>query len=231
MEIKSLGNNGLVIYLGIGIEKKVHQQVLLLRDALKKNDYIKSLIPAYNSLTLEFDHFSISKEKLMEEIQSIQLNQLDKPQQVQTLQIPVCYDSAFGPDLPSLAAQMELSEEELIELHCSQTYTVYMLGFLPGFPYMGNLHEKLHCSRLASPRNKVGAGSVGLAGEQTGIYPLDAPGGWQLIGRTPLTLFNPHAQESFLFSQGDEVRFYPISKEEFQEIKMKGSSYQITNNG
>jgi antagonist of KipI len=136
-----------------------------------------------------------------------------------TIVVPVCYDEAFGYDLASLAEAKNISMQSLIQLHSEQEYKVYMMGFLPGFPYMGEVHPKLVAPRKASPRSVVAAGSVGIAGNQTGIYPLDSPGGWQIVGRTPLHLFDLNNDQIFYFKTGNRIRFEPISKSQFYALK------------
>lgn len=143
-------------------------------------------------------------------------------QNIAPIEIPVCYESEFAPDLESLAKDIDLSPDQIISLHTSTTYDVFMMGFLPGFPYLGQLPAQLECKRKAVPRKLVSAGSVGIAGKQTGIYPLDAPGGWQLIGQTPLKIFDALAEESFLMKMGDKVKFKSISAETFNKIQKDG---------
>ncbi|HYF30176.1 MAG TPA: 5-oxoprolinase subunit PxpB [Chitinophagaceae bacterium] len=135
------------------------------------------------------------------------------------ISIPVCYDPRFGPDLEEMARTKNLTVHELVQLHCSTTYRVYMLGFLPGFPYMGKVDERLVMPRRPQPRD-VAAGSVGIAGWQTGIYPLASPGGWQIIGRTPLKLFNAAKDPPVLLNAGDMVRFYPVTVQEFESLNI-----------
>ncbi|MDB5197332.1 MAG: hypothetical protein JWP88_1703, partial [Flaviaesturariibacter sp.] len=131
------------------------------------------------------------------------------------LRIPVCYDQAFAPDLKTVAAQAGLSVEEVIHIHTHTSFRVYMIGFLPGFAYMGEVPDAIAVARRSEPRTKVSAGSVGIAGKQTGIYPFDSPGGWQLIGKTPASLFRKKEASPTLFQPGDEVLFYPITINEF----------------
>ncbi|MBD8499483.1 5-oxoprolinase subunit PxpB [Paenibacillus sp. CAU 1523] len=133
--------------------------------------------------------------------------------------IPVCYGGAFGPDLLEVAEHTGLSPQEVIALHCGQSYLVYMVGFAPGFPYLGGMDERIAVPRRSSPRTAITPGSVGIGGSQTGIYPLATPGGWQLIGRTPRQLFRPHHVDPSLLKMGDIVRFYPIEPEQFAEWK------------
>jgi inhibitor of KinA len=135
------------------------------------------------------------------------------------VEIPVCYGGEFGPDLQDVADSHGLTAERAIELHASTTYTVYFLGFAPGFAYLGEVAEELVTPRLATPRKSVPAGSVGIAGSQTGVYPISTPGGWRLLGRTPVAMFRPERAEMSLLSIGDRVRFSPISREQFAELE------------
>ena len=135
------------------------------------------------------------------------------------VEIPVCYGGDFGEDLGFVAAHGGLTEEEVIRIHSGRDYRIYMLGFLPGFPYLGGLDSRLFTPRLSTPRVKIPAGSVGIGGEQTGIYPLESPGGWQLIGRTPLTLFSPGTGGALPYGPGDRIRFVPISPQEYARIR------------
>ena len=133
--------------------------------------------------------------------------------------IPVWYDPEAGLDLPALASELHLSPDEIVALHSGTEYRVFMLGFKPGFPYMGTLPERLAAPRLASPRTAVPAGSVAIAGRQTGIYSVRSPGGWRILGRTPLTLFDAQREEPFLLRAGDRVRFEPIDRTRFLELE------------
>jgi len=138
------------------------------------------------------------------------------------LHIPICYDEEFALDMQRVMDYTGLSFEEIKNLHMSQVYSVYLIGFLPGFPYLGDLDSQLFVPRLAKPRSLVSASSVGIGGGQTGIYPLDSPGGWNIIGKTPLNIFDLNRNETFIFALGDHVQFYEITKQAFLEIKNKG---------
>lgn len=138
------------------------------------------------------------------------------------LKIPVCYDEEFALDRQRVMDYTGLTFEDMKLLHMSKSYYVYLIGFLPGFPYLGELDSKLFVPRLEKPRASVSASSVGVGGGQTGIYPVDSPGGWNIIGRTPLELFNVNGKEPFLFELGDEVQFYEITKQQYWEMKSKG---------
>jgi inhibitor of KinA len=137
--------------------------------------------------------------------------------------IPVCYDPSFGYDLYSVAEEKQLTVEEVIKVHTSEVYRVYMIGFLPGFPYMASVNERIEVSRKPKPRTLVKSGSVGLAGRQTGIYPMDSPGGWQIIGRIPMKLFDRNRPGSQIIKAGDYVQFYPIALKEFLTLSQTKS--------
>lgn len=183
---------------------------------------IIELIPTYHSVTV-FYRPSISYPEMFELIQTV----YEKSQKqnhhhsiaIRQVIIPVCYGGEYGPDLEFVAHYHNLSVKEVIALHTETEYLVYMIGFMPGFPYMGGLAPELATPRLSRPRAVVPQGSVGIAGQQTGLYPLTSPGGWQLIGRTPLTLFDIHADPPTLIQSGDIVRFEPISPEEYTKLK------------
>jgi len=136
-----------------------------------------------------------------------------------TVDIPVCYGGRFGPDLDFVAEHNRLSPEEVIRIHTAQPYPIYAVGFAPGFCYLGGLDPRLHTPRLPTPRTRVAAGSVGIAEAQTGVYPADSPGGWRLIGQTPLTLFNPLKTDPFLYQAGDQIRFVPVSQADFDRLR------------
>lgn len=177
---------------------------------------ISNLHPAYCSVLVKFDPLKLRHEALEEtlraSIQRMQHVDLPPPREVE---IPVCYGGDFGPDLDDVATLHGLSAERVIELHSAGQYLVYFLGFVPGFAYLGELAEELITPRLAAPRKSVPAGSVGIASNHTGVYPVSTPGGWRLLGRTPLAMFRPDRAEMSLLSIGDRVRFTPISRSQF----------------
>lgn len=221
MKILPYGNNALLIQFSEEIDPGISKQVIALYHALKRTGQFKYLIPAYQSLTAAFDSDQLKfteAQKLAEEHLAILSQEIYEPHH---LVIPVCYEPEYAPDLEAVEQITKLTAKKVIELHCSTTYHVYMLGFLAGFPYLGSTPKALHCPRKKEPRAKVPAGSVGLAGMQTGIYPAEAPGGWQLIGRTPLALFNPEIMPPNFLHPGDLVEFRAISKDEFKLIKIK----------
>ena len=181
---------------------------------------VRNLHPAYCSLLVKFDALRMRHEEL-EAILRRYLGRLDevKLPEPRRVEIPVCYGGEFGPDLAELCVLRGLTEKQAIELHASVEYLVYFLGFVPGFAYLGELAEELVTPRLAAPRRRVEAGTVGIAGNQTGVYPFATPGGWRLLGRTPLQMFRTDREGLSLLSIGDHVRFTPISRERFTELE------------
>ena len=204
------------------ITKEAHECVrrLLHLMELEPVPGVRNLHPAYNSLLIKFDAVKFAHPDL-EEILRGYLERMEKialPES-RLVKIPVCYGGDFGPDLNGIAELHCLTPERVIELHASFTYLVYFLGFAPGFAYLGELAEELATPRLATPRKTVPAGSVGIAGSQTGVYPISTPGGWRLLGRTPLAMFRPDRAEMSLLSIGDRVQFVPISREKFAAME------------
>lgn len=180
----------------------------------------REVVPAYNTITVYYDPFDI---KDLFPFQAVK-KQLDTILQSTTpikdvkkryFDVPVCYEGEFSPDLDELASSKEISIEEVIHLHTKVVYDVVFIGFSPGFPFLSGLDEKLIFPRKTSPRLKVSQGSVGIAGKQTGIYPVDSPGGWQIIGRTPIKLFNFNHKNPTFFQAGDQIKFYPITRNEY----------------
>lgn len=184
-------------------------------------DFVVDIIPAYRSVCLIFDLIKINNDQ---EIQLIyqKINHLAKTIKInhttegRLIKIPVCYD--LGLDIEEIASNKNVSKKTIIDWHTSRTYQVYMLGFLPGFPYMGSVVKELETPRKSQPRKEVEAGSVGIAGVQTGIYPLHSPGGWMLLGKTPLKIFDPNRPNPCLFQQGDGVQFYEINENIFNQM-------------
>jgi len=194
----------------------------------KKLPGIKDIIPAYSSITIVYDvaiirdqyrvtsAFQFIKQYIEDSMKHVDWNKTPSSRKIE---IPVCYDPSLAPDLSVLASEKKLSAEEVVQLHCNKTYRVYMIGFLPGFAYMGKVDERIASPRKSNPDRMMHAGSVGIAGEQTGIYPLDSPGGWNIIGQTPLRMFDAGREEPVLLRAGDEVKFVAITLKEFQRLK------------
>jgi inhibitor of KinA len=223
----SLSESALVLSFGEAIDPVLHQSLLRWYNHLRAHPFpgLTDLIPAYCTLTILYNPVAVKPymsggQTTGAVIEQWLKDQLPADQVIaeSTLHlIPVCYEPAFAPDMALVEAHTGLSATDIIALHTNITYTVFMMGFLPGFPYLGLLDPALHFPRLATPRSKVAAGSVGIAGRQTGIYALESPGGWGIIGRTPLSLFSPHLDNPLRLKTGDRVQFMPISTAAFQD--------------
>lgn len=217
------------LFIGLGneISLNAHRQVIALFHAIQQlqDARIRNLHPAYASLLIDFDPFRLTHEELESIVASLVSSPLPpSPEPAPTLEIPVCYDSDLAPDLASVAHHTSLTTEQVIALHSGGDYFVYFLGFSPGFAYLGGVPRQLQVPRLASPRKHVSAGSVGLAGGQTGIYPHHSPGGWQLVGRTPLRMFCPSDDPPSRLQFGDRVRFRRITRDEFDRLASEQAS-------
>ena len=226
MKIVPASDSSLLVIFGAEIAPALHERVMALFHALQatRGLPLRNLHPGYVSLLIDFDSLRMTHQELTETVE--RLEQEGGPERVvdtPVVTIPVCYDSEIAPDLNDVARHAGLSMEEVIRLHSSPTYLVYFLGFSPGFVYLGGLPEVLHTPRLATPRVSIAAGSVGIAGGQTGIYPLDSPGGWRLIGRTPLRMFDPGAALPTRLQPGERMRFAAIDREKFEEVRTSGS--------
>jgi inhibitor of KinA len=228
--IHALGDNAITITLGDTIDEKANAHVHALCQFLhaQKIIGIQDIIPAYASLTVVYDLWTIHKQMANVDahayFQQLLMNANEAIKNTiatvgRKLQIPVCYDPTLGIDLDEIAITKKMSVEEIIEKHTRKTYRVFMLGFQPGFAYMGTVDERIAMPRKSMPRNNIAAGSVGIAGFQTGIYPFDSPGGWNIVGRTPLRLFDVNKNAPCLFQPNDEVQFMPISLAEFHQIQ------------
>lgn len=224
MTLSPLGDTAIVLELGHGISEATLASVRALTAALTRDPPagVVDVVPAFVSVTIFYDPPRIgSYEQLCAELKdrAARVVATASPIPARLVEIPVCYGGDFGPDLPQVAARCGLGPDEVIALHSGAEYTVYAIGFAPGFPYLGGLPVKLHTPRRATPRTQVPAGSVGIGSGQTGIYPLATPGGWNLIGRTPRALFRLHKHPPALLHAGDRVKFNPISPEEFAAWK------------
>ena len=225
------GDTALLINFAQAISPEINLGVVELTNQIE-NAHIPGInfcTPAYCSITIGFDatvlSFALLKDLILTIYNNKQASEIKENKR--KWRIPVCYEPPYSLDLNELASQLNISEQEIIDLHTGKSYHVYMLGFLPGFAYMGVLPDLLNCNRKENPRLRVPAQSVGLAGLQTGIYPMAAPGGWQIIGRTPIPVFNVQKEDAFLFRAGDEVKFYKIEKGEFEKMENDWSSVQI----
>lgn len=216
------GEQGLVVEFGNAIDPAVNARVHRLVRALAARglEGVIETVPTYRSLLVLFDPLVLPRVRLVPEVEALLAAEAPAVEGApgaggDTVELPVVYGGEFGPDLAFVARHNGLSTEEVIAIHSSSSYLVYMLGFTPGFPYLGGMSSRLAAPRLSSPRGKVPPGSVGIAGSQTGVYPLESPGGWRLIGRTPLRLFDLEGERPFLLAPGDVVRFRPVDEEEY----------------
>lgn len=235
IEMFPIGESGILVEFGKEINPEIHKKVKALTHYLDCHPFpgMIECVSAFSSVTVFYDPIKVKnlqtnymdKDKLSYEfvvsllkeiLFTLDYSQHNKPRIVE---IPVCYGREFGPDLEYVAEYNKLHVDEVIEIHSSGEYLVYMIGFAPGFPYLGGMSEKISAPRRQSPRMLISEGSVGIAGMQTGVYPIGTPGGWQLIGRTPVELFRPNEYPPSLLQSGDIVKFYPISYNEYKKYK------------
>ncbi|WP_224491189.1 5-oxoprolinase subunit PxpB [Robertkochia flava] len=229
LSYRPFGNKALLIEWPEQIEEDILNDIIGFRTAIANLYPDLEMVPAYNSLTLiastPMDH-----DLLISDLVSLYARKEKMVVAKRKLwNIPVCYDAPFCPDLPELAVSKGMSEEAIVEQHTSATYTVYAIGFLPGFMYLGGMPETLHFPRREHPRLKVPRGAVGIGGKQTGIYPQASPGGWNLIGNSPIRVFNPENDPPCGISVGDQIRFYAIDKDmhELFTIQVESGVFQI----
>lgn len=212
------GDTGLSVEFSDRIDRRVNDRVQRLFRYLRQKSFpgIADLNPTYRSLFIQYRPWECSFENLVLLVEkALEAPDESQARQADPVRIPVCYGGHYGPDMDAVAAFHGLSFDQIVRLHSGPEYYVYMIGFTPGFPYLGGLDERLFTPRKKEPRKRVPAGSVGIADRQTGIYSIDSPGGWQLIGRTPLKLFDRQRQDPFLISPGDCLRFIPVTEDEF----------------
>lgn len=219
MRTKPASDSSLLVSFGSTVSESSFRSVLALFGALQDlaDPRITNLHPAYATLLIDFDPLTTTHDEIVEIVGAAQRSGHEIVPH-EPIEIPVCYEPEFGPDLAFVSDFTGLPVEEVIRAHHSRRYTVHFLGFSPGFAYLGGLEQRLSAPRLATPRKVVAAGSVGIAGNQTGVYPISSPGGWRLIGRTPLTMFDPDSTPPTRLQPGDKVRFVPIDREEFDRI-------------
>jgi inhibitor of KinA len=233
-KIFPLGDSAITIDFGNLIDEEINKKVISLFNYLQQQPISGMIeaVPGYSSLTILYDVFAISQKIPDDELvydwmkrnaEAILSKKIGNDILISNIiHIPVCYDEELGTDLKWMSEQKKISVDEIIQIHCSKKYRVYMLGFLPGFAYMGEVDDKIAAPRKSHPQ-KIIAGSVGIAGKQTGIYPLNSPGGWQVIGRTPLKLFDANRSEPCLLIAGNEVEFHSITKDEFENYQSRNS--------
>ena len=216
-----LGDSAIVINFGDAISENINtliQKVTSSLDTLKAPQIIE-YVPAFTTITIYYNPVVTTYDEIVHAVHQLLRNLPEDQEKTSTTkEIPVWYN---GPDLEYVASHTGLSQEEVIRIHSEQIYLVYMIGFAPGFPYLGGMDKRLATPRKEIPRIKIEAGAVGIAGEQTGVYPMETPGGWQIIGQTPLNLFDFRRDTPALLKSGDQIYFVPVEVDEFLEIKEK----------
>ena len=219
------GDSTVIVEFENRIDPAVNARAVALAEAVRAAVLpgVRDIVPTFRSVAIYFDPLRTNMDTLSGVLEASARSIPPVLQAASPIQVPVCYGGELGPDLADVATFAGLSESTVVDLHTGSTYRVFMLGFLPGFAYMGSVDERIAAPRRATPRVRVPAGSVAVAGAQTGIYPSESPGGWQLIGRTPLEPFDRLREPPFLFAAGDAVRFYPIGAEEFEVMSMSRS--------
>ena len=227
--ISPVGDCAISIDFGQVIDPKINPQIRQVIEQIKvlQLDGIIELVPTYCALLVQYDAMVYSYSDICRILEpTLQESVTDSANELVTIvEIPTVYGGEFGPDLGFVASYNHISEAEVVSIHSGTDYLVYMLGFIPGFTYLGGMDPRIATPRLSSPRTLIPAGSVGIAGEQTGTYPSDSPGGWQIIGRTPVTMYDMSKKQAALLQAGDYVRYVSINENEFHRIKLLGSNY------
>lgn len=217
------GDRAVTVEWGSTIDEHINRQVHAFARKVEALSHpaITEVVPTYRSATVHYRPEVFSYEELNQLLAPLAQRSTEEAEELPVVEIPVCYGGEYGPDLEEVAQHCSLTPEEVIARHTAPTYRIYMLGFTPGFPYLGGMDPSIAAPRRKEPRIHIPAGSVGIAGEQTGVYPIVSPGGWQLIGRTPLRLFDPQREQPILLSAGAGIRFVPIDEETFRKMEEK----------
>ena len=227
--ISPVGDCAISIDFGQAIDPKINRQIRQVIEQIKllQLDGIIELVPTYCALLVQYDAMVYTYSDICKILEpTLQESVMDSANELVTIvEIPTVYGGEFGPDLGFVASYNHISEDEVVSIHSGTDYLVYMLGFIPGFTYLGGMDPRIATPRLSSPRTLIPAGSVGIAGEQTGTYPSDSPGGWQIIGRTPVTMYDMSKKQAALLQAGDYVRYVSIDENEFHKIKSLGMEY------
>ena len=227
--ISPVGDCAISIDFGQVIDPKINRQIRQVIEQIKvlQLDGIIELVPTYCALLVQYDAMVYTYSDICKILEpTLQESVTDSANELVTIvEIPTVYGGEFGPDLGFVASYNHISKDEVVSIHSGTDYLVYMLGFIPGFTYLGGMDSRIATPRLSSPRTLIPAGSVGIAGEQTGTYPSESPGGWQIIGRTPVTMYDMSKKQAALLQAGDYVRYVSINENEFHRIKLLGSNY------
>jgi len=215
------GDGALTVAFAQEMSEETNRKIRFLAAKLEEMNMkgVCESVPAFCSITVYFDPLVIRRQRLEKSIRKILASYSEgNGERKRVFLIPVCYDGEYAPDMEDVCKLTGLAKEKIIELHSGRDYLIYMLGFLPGFPYLGGMDPRIEASRLDSPRTSIPVGAVGIGGKQTGIYPLASPGGWRLIGRTPVKVYDPQRDDPILYRAGDYIRFCPITEEQFKEL-------------
>ena len=222
LKYSPVGDRALLVKFGDTIDLDINHNVHAFNGMIQeaKIPGVEECVPAYASLLVYYNPLKTSYEQMVFTLKDLEssLDTHDAKLETRMIVVPTVYGGSFGPDLINVAEYHHLTETEIVRLHSEAEYVVYMIGFIVGFPYMGKVPDNVATPRLETPRLKIPAGSVGIAGNQTGIYPRESPGGWRIIGRTPLVLFDLSSEKPVLFQPGDKVRFKPISEKEYEKL-------------
>lgn len=218
MRIVDAGDACLILEFESRVDPEINDACVAIADRLGRLSVagVRDVVATYHTVAVHIDPLQVDRTSLVGQLEQLAASATDaRPARGASHEIPVCYGDEFGPDLTDVAQFGGCTEDEVVRLHSAPTYRVYMMGFLPGFAYLGSVPERIRMGRLDTPRLRVQTGSVAIAGLQTGIYPLEAPGGWRIIGRTWIKPFDPERQQPWMFQAGDAVRFVPVSRAVF----------------
>ena len=224
-KIMAVSDNSIMIEYPAEISEEINSRIRYITRQIseKMAGRIIDIIPAYHTIAVGYDCLENDYRTLIRDIEEIVAgSSVDEDEERDIVEIPVCYEEPYGLDIEEVCEIHDISREDLVRRHTAPEYLVYMVGFTPGFPYLGGMDESIATPRKKEPRSKIPAGSVGIAGSQTGVYPIESPGGWQIIGRTPLKLFDPYRENPVMIKSGQYIRYRSISAEEYEKLERNG---------